>query len=353
MHRLAKLFPRRWQDGVCTIVLMAATVDISLLLQPIGADLSHASLIMVLGVLFVSRFTDGYLYGTIAALFAAFITNYIFMFPYYRFELQDPNYTMTFVVMICVAMVTSTMTSHIKKQEQIQIEAERERLRANLMRSMGHDLRTPLTSIIGCTDTILDPNNHLTRNEAHNLLVNMRDEAEWMISMVENLLSVTRVGGTSCHLTKRPEVPEEIIGEVLEKFDKHCPNISVDVSVPDLWIEVPMDGILIEQVLYNLLENAVVHGQASEIKICVTCDKQYAKFVVTNNGQNIPEDKLRDLGTTFMEMTNTSSGDQKRYMGIGVMVCRDIIRAHQGEFGIMNMPLGGTEVYFTLPMEAN
>ncbi len=349
--KLAALFPRRWQDGVCSIVLMVSTVDISLLLQPIGADENHASLIMVLGVLFVSRFTNGYFYGTVSALVAAVLTNYIFMSPYYQFELQDPSYTMTFVVMLCVAMVTSTMTSHIKKQEQIQIEAERERLRANLMRSMGHDLRTPLTSIIGCTDAILDTSNHLTQDEVYNLLVNMRDEAEWMISMVENLLSVTRVGGASCQLTKRPEVPEEIVGEVLEKFEKHYPSVSVDVEVPDTWIEIPMDGMLIEQVLYNLMENAAVHGQASEIRVTVTCDRQYARFTVDNNGQGIPEDRLKDLGTAFMNMTDTNAGDQKQNMGIGVMVCRDIIRAHQGEFGIRNLPEGGAEAYFTLPME--
>ena len=136
-RKMKKLCPVCWQDTVILVVVMTIALDMGLLLQPVGADDSHAALIFVAGVLLVARYTNGYLYGIAASLTAAIVVNYAFLSPYYQFELQEPGYLLTFATLFLVSIVTSTLTTHIKEQEEIRIEAERERLRANLLRAGG------------------------------------------------------------------------------------------------------------------------------------------------------------------------------------------------------------------------
>ncbi len=345
------IFSVKWQDSVVLIVTMAAALDLSLLLQPIGANESHASLIYVLGVLIVSRFTTGYLYGTLASFISVIVVNYAFIHPYYRFSTHMTGYPLTFITMFSVSIVTSTLTSQIKEEEQTRIAAEQERLRANLLRAVGHDLRTPLTSIIGSATVALENEDSLSDEEKRTLLENVKSEAQWMLRMAENLLSITRVGGNSYRIQKSPEVPEEVIGEVVEKFQSRFPRVSIEVEVPDCWLEVPMDAMLIEQVLWNLLENAAVHGGCTELRIQVERVDDWVRFAVSDNGSGISAARMNTLDADYMEMASTSSADKKRNMGIGLLVCRDIIKVHGGVLSARNKADAGAEFEFTLPME--
>ena len=117
MKRIKHLFSLRWQDGVTLVVLMLAALDVSLLLQPIGADDNHASLIYVLAVFLVARYTNGYLCGLLASIFSAMIVNYAFVAPYYSFNLEGVGYPLSFATLFSVSIMTSVMTAHIKEQE--------------------------------------------------------------------------------------------------------------------------------------------------------------------------------------------------------------------------------------------
>ena len=141
------------------------------------------------------------------------------------------------------------------------------------------------------------------------------------------------------------------MGEVMEKFQKHFPNTTVEVEVPDVLLEVPMDAMLIEQVLYNLMENAVIHGMAEKIRIRVDAGKHRVRFSVSDDGAGIPQEKLEHLCGDYMELADTSSGDKKHNMGIGLIVCRDIIKVHGGNFEGRNQLERGTEFWFTLPLK--
>ncbi len=139
-------------------------------------------------------------------------------------------------------------------------ESEREKVRANLLRAISHDLRTPLTSIYGSCSAIMENYDRLKKEQTWKLLGEMKEDAEWLIRMVENLLSVTRLDGNAASVVKRPIVLEELIDAVLVKFKKRYPNQPVQVQIPDQFVSIPMDAMLIEQVLINILENAVFHA---------------------------------------------------------------------------------------------
>ena len=168
--------------------------------------------------------------------------------------------------------------------------------------------------------------------------------------MVENLLSITRVGSDKAEIKKQMEAPEEIIGAVVSKFRKRYPDVKFSVRVPDEFLMVPMDAILIEQVISNLLENAVIHGETtSEIKLKVENAGQHVQFSVQDNGVGIPAAQMERLFDGTMKQNETAKGDIKRNMGIGLSVCMAIVHAHGGTLSVRNLEQGA-EFIFTLPL---
>lgn len=232
-------------------------------LRPSAPDGGHhrrlASPVYVLAVLLISRFTSGYLFGLIAAVLGVIGVNYVFTYPYMAFNFTISGYPLTMFTFLVVSLVTSTLTTKTKEQDRLRMENEKVKMRADLLRSVSHDIRTPLTSIMGATSAILE-NPALSPAEQQSLLVDVRDDAQWLIRVVENLLSITRIGNESAKITKEPEAAEEVLDEAVRKFRKRFPAVSVEVHVPDELLLVPMDAILIMQVLSNLMENAVFHG---------------------------------------------------------------------------------------------
>ena len=170
-----------------------------------------------------------------------------------------------------VSLITCTLTAQAKRQANLLAESEREKMRANLLRSVSHDIRTPLTSIVGSTSAVLE-NPGLSSQEQRELLENAREEAQWLIRVVENLLSITRMGDAQARIAKEPEPAEEVLGTAAQKFRRRFPQVSVTVSAPEELLMVPMDPILIEQVLANLLENAAVHGRAANIALLLEAE---------------------------------------------------------------------------------
>ena len=141
--------------GITAGVLGLATA-VCLFLQNFATTDTHVPLLFVLAVLFISKYTDGYGYGIMASLIAVVGVNFVFTYPYFALNFTITGYPLTFLVMLVVAVTVSTMTTQIKNQEKVRLEAEREKLRGNLLRAVSHDIRTPLTSILGAASGILD-----------------------------------------------------------------------------------------------------------------------------------------------------------------------------------------------------
>lgn len=331
-------------------ILAAATVICFFLQQSVGTE-AHAPLLFVLAVLFISRFTDGYGYGIFSAMAAVIAVNYIFTYPYFAFNFTITGYPLTFLVMLAVALSVSALTTQIKNQEKIRLESEKEKMRANLLRAVSHDIRTPLTSIAGSASVILENQDALSQDKVMELVANIKEEAQWLVRMVENLLSITRMNAENAKIDKQEELAEEVISAAVSKFEKRFPGIETEVHVPDEILLVPMDATLIEQVLVNLLENSVIHGRTtSRIRIQVSKQGEMAVFSVEDNGGGIDESVLPVIFDGNLVARGESS-DNKRNMGIGLSVCKSIIKAHRGNMRAENREEGGARMIFTLPME--
>lgn len=346
---LSRLFPFSLRDLLITILVISCATGLCALMQRANSSPGFPFAVFVLAVLLVSRLTTGYLFGFLASILGVVFTNFIFTYPYWAVNFTLTGYPLTFLVFLAASMMTCALTTQVRQQERLRAETEKEKMRANLLRSVSHDIRTPLTSIVGSTSVILE-NPGLSETEQRELLEDVRNEAQWLIRVVENLLSITRMGDGQARITTIPEAAEEVLGEAAHKFRRRFPAITVSVSVPDDLLIVPMDAILIEQVLSNLMENAVAHGvTTTEIQLSLQSEEAYACFVVADNGQGIPEKELPTLFDGTLKHNETDNGDGKRNMGLGLSVCLAIVRAHGGTMSARNLP-GGAEFTFRLPL---
>lgn len=200
---------------------------------------------------------------------------------------------------------------------------------------------------MGSTSAVLE-NPGLSAQEQRELLENAREEAQWLIRVVENLLSITRMGDN--RIAKEPEPAEEVLGATAQKFRRRFPQVNVTVSAPEELLMVPMDPILIEQVLANLLENAAVHGKAANITLLLEQEESLARITVRDDGAGIPKGELDGLFDGRLKSRRPPDGD-KRNMGLGLSVCRAIVLAHGGTITARNLSQGA-EFSFLLPTAA-
>lgn len=336
---------------VMLLALFAAYAMVMLTQAVMGRIEGVAMLIFMLAVFVTSMYTEGYAWGVAASLISVLAVNFAFLSPYFAFNFTLSENLFSGLVMLVVSIMTSTLTTRVKKQEQLRMESETEKMRANLLRAVSHDLRTPLTSIYGACSTVIENYDSLGREQKLKLLGEVCEDAQWLNRMVENLLSVTRIDSEKVSVKKTPTVLEELIDAVLVKFKKSHPGVNIHVELPDDFIVIPMDSMLIRQVLTNLLENAVLHAEGmTKLTLRVFTLGNRAVFEVADNGCGIPKERLRTLFTgTLPSESGADSG--KHGMGIGLSVCAAIIKAHGGEIKAESKPGEGTAIRFWLETE--
>ncbi|WP_291291385.1 sensor histidine kinase KdpD [Enterococcus sp.] len=216
------------------------------------------------------------------------------------------------------------------EKEKIELENEREKVRSNLLRAVSHDLRTPLTAISGIAETLLQTNDSLKEATRSKLLTDIQSESQWLIRMVENLLSITRINMDTMQVKKTAEPIEEIIGAVYEHAKKVYPDKELIVQLPESVLFVEVDPILMEQAIFNLVENAFRHGSAT--------GKVYLS-VFQEDSQTVCE--IKNIGEIAMKQferiqSNLSSDnevpvDSKNGLGIGLSIVKTIVHAHHGK----------------------
>ena len=342
---------------IADIIFTAATVWVVFLVnlhlvRQLGTK-TMTPMIFVLGVFLVSWRTQGYVWGILASLVSVLAVNWAFTYPYWAVDLISPECIASAVVMLIVSVMTGALTTRLKKQEKLKAEAETERMRGNLLRAVSHDLRTPLTSIYGSCSVMMENYDDLTKEKQLQLLSEIRSDAQWLNRMVENLLSVTRVDAGKMQLSKQSTSLEELIDTLLVKFRKHYPQQKVTVRLPEAFVSIPMDAMLIMQVLMNLLENAVFHARGMQhLWLTVELAGNKAVFTVADDGCGIAPERLPYL-FAGLRAGNTSADASRNNMGIGLSVCSTIVKAHGGEILAGNRPEGGAYFRFQLDLEEN
>lgn len=340
------------KDFIFTMFILVASYFLSFYIQFGFKSGTMVPAIFVLGVFFISLQTDGFLWGISASLASVILVNFTFTAPHFEIDLITPTNLLAAIIMLVVAIMTSTLTIQMKQQEKIKVESEKERMRGNLLRAVSHDLRTPLTSIYGAASVIMENYDSLSKSQQLKLLNEIHEDSQWLIHMVENLLSVTRIDDGVARISKDTTVLEELIDTVLVKFHKHYPQQSVKVDIPEEFIGIPMDAMLIQQVLMNILENAVVHAEGmTELCLRVYIEDNIAYFEVLDNGCGISEERLPKLFTGYLERENAPTDGSRNNMGIGLSVCSTIIKAHGSEIYAKNRPEGGAVFGFSLELE--
>ncbi len=323
-------------DILLTVLILSLAFVISVAFNYYGID-EHVSTLFAFAVFLISLLTNGYVYGITSAFLGTLAINYAFTFPYFAFNFTIPVNLVSAIVMVTIALLTGALTTKIKHHEAIRAESEKEYMRANLLRAVSHDIRTPLTTIYGAATSLIENRDNLSEEQKVKLLDGIRQDSDWLVRMVENLLSVTRIDSGKVKIIKTPTVVDELVDSVLVKFKKRYRNQVITVSVPDEILVVPMDNLLIEQVIVNILENCVLHAEGMKnIDFRIKSDGTKAVFEIEDDGCGIPEEKIARLLNGYYEPTEAVADSKKKNAGIGLSVCATIIKAHGGEISAEN-----------------
>ena len=217
------------------------------------------------------------------------------------------------------------------EKEKAAVFAKNEQLRANLFRSISHDLRTPLTSISGNADTLLHSYNALDEQTRKQIFTDIYDDAQWLTGLVENLLSITKISDGSVKLRLSDQVVDDIVSEAFRHIDRRSTKHHIEVDCGDVPLLVRVDAGLIVQVLINLVNNAVKYTPTgSNIRITAIPRENMAEICVSDNGPGISDELKERVFEMFFTGSNPI-GDSRRSLGLGLTLCQTIIHAHNGE----------------------
>ena len=237
-----------------------------------------------------------------------------------------------------------------EEKEKAAVLAKNEQLRANLLRSISHDLRTPLTSISGNADTLLHSYNMLDEQTRKQIFTDIYDDAQWLTGLVENLLSITKITDGSVKLHLSDQVVDDIVSEALRHIDRRSAEHHITVDCGDEPLLVRVDAGLIMQVLINLVNNAVKYTPpGSNIRITAIQQEKAAEICVSDDGPGISDERKERVFEMFFTGSNLI-GDSRRSLGLGLTLCQAIIHAHHNEMTLKDNLPHGCIFSFTLPL---
>lgn len=250
--------------------------------------------------------------------------NFFFVEPFYSFNIADKSYWLTIAVMLITSLVIATQAAKLNK-------AEIEKTRNILLSSISHDLRTPLSSIAGVSEGLINNHEKLKKEQLDDLLKSINQQAKRLTKIITNILDITSFESGNLQLNKQPYYIQEIIGASILRLKEQLQNHQVIVNCDKDLPMVKIDGALIEQVFSNLLENAAKYTPIkSEIKISAKMSGKNLLVEVADNGQGIKDEKKSHDG-----------------YGLGLVICESIVKAHGSKLKISNV--NGAHFSFLLP----
>jgi two-component system sensor histidine kinase KdpD len=315
-----------------------------------------ADLIMVYLVGVVTVSTRFGLYPSIFTAVASVLSfDFFFLPPRFSFAILGPKHLVTLVVMLFAAVVTSGLTERARRKaddaHRAQTLAEAERLRSLLLSSISHDLRTPLAAIMGAASTMLDDETTLDNTTRRDLTQTIFEESERLHRLLTNLLHMTRLEAGPVQIRKEWQPIEEVVGAALTHLELRLRDRRVLTHLPDVVTLAPFDGALIEQVLVNLIENALRYTpKESPIEITATATESQVEIEVADRGPGIEPGQEERI---FEKFHRSDRGLADGGMGLGLTICAGILRAHGGRIWVENRPGGGAAFRFVLPRDGD
>jgi len=318
--------------AVCTLAGMA--------MSPLFA-LVNIAMVYLLGVVVIAlRFSRGAAVATSLLSVAAF--DFFFVPPALTFAVSDAQYLFTFAIMLVVALVISTLTSIVR-------QAETEQVRNTLLASVSHDLRTPLAIIAGASSSLTEKGRRMAEEERAALARSIFEQTQQMAELVSNVLQMTSLEHGALQPRKDWVAFGELVASVLARLRERLAAHAVRVDVPADLPLLRVDATLVEQVLGNLLENAAKYTPAGTA-VLLRAQLREAELLVSveDSGPGLPPG---DAELLFAKFTRGASEGAVGGVGLGLAICRAIIRLHQGRIWAERLSAGGTAFRFTLPLE--
>jgi two-component system sensor histidine kinase KdpD len=328
---------------------------------------SNLIMVYLLGVMWVAV-ALGRGPAVVAAILSVAAFDFFFVPPHLTFAVADSQYLFTVFVMLAAAMLIGTLAARLRAQvhaaralarervrlakeaEAARLQGETERMRSALLSSVSHDLRTPLAVITGATSTLLEQEGVLDEEERRDLLRTAADEAGRLNRLVGNLLAMTRLEAGAVEVRREWHSLEDLIGAALHRLEPFADGRAFTVHVPDDLPLVPVDDVLIEQVLFNLAENALKHGGSpAPIAIGARHSGSDVEVSVADRGPGLPPGAGERL---FEKFYRGESARRSEGAGLGLAICRGIVEAHGGVIRAAEEPGGGARFTFTLPLGA-
>mgnify|MGYP000813210448 FL=1 len=333
------------KEFLITIGLLSIATVIGMLLIYIGFTESNVIMVYLLCVLLISIFTNGYIWSVAGSLVSVVLMNFFLTEPRFTLHTYDTGYPLTCVIMLAASMLTGTLASklkkHVRMSEQAAYREKTLQLRANLLRTISHDLRTPLTSISGNANNLMYNYDKLDNDTREQIFTDIYDDSEWLISLVENILFVTRFEDGTVTLNMSDQLIDEVIAEALKHINRKSCEHKIHVDCGKELLLVRMDVRLIIQVIINIVDNAIKYTQeGSDIYIKARKEGRYVIISVEDNGEGIPDDMKENVFDTFFTCNNEIA-DNRRSLGLGLSLCKTIINAHGSELELRdNTPHG-------------
>src|SRR5688572_13208372 len=327
----------------------AAGTTLAATLVALGLDayfhVVNVALVYLLAVVLVAlRFRRGPVIAVSVLNVVAF--NYFFIPPRGTFHVDDPQYLLTFAMMLGVGLIVSGLTERVraraKAQAALAVEAETERVRSALLSSISHDVRTPLAVITGASSTLAERGERLSAEQRAALAQSIYQQARDVSELVTKILQMTRLENDAIRLERDWCSLDEIVGSLVLRLKDRLATHLLMIDLPDDLPLVRIDGALIEQALANLLENAARHTPPRTL-IRLRAQVSGGELVVSveDFGPGLPEGDLERIFKKF-----------HRGAGLGLAICRAIVELHKGRIWAERLPGVGTAFRFTLPLEA-
>ena len=346
--------------GISLIILAAATIA-GYLFKLGGLTDSNIIMLYIIAVLVLSILTSKIYYCLGSSIVGVLVFNYLFTYPEFSFSAHDAGYPVTFLTMFITALIAGTLANKLKRntliaeqnareKEEAALLAQNEQLRANMLRTISHDLRTPLTSISGNASTLISGGTALDETARQQIYTDIFSESMWLIEMVENLLYATRIEDGRMQLNISVEILDDIVQEAVRHTERTHPKRNIIVDMLDEIIPVMADANLIVQVIVNLMDNAVKYSdEDSDVTVSVHLENEYAVISVSDHGTGISDEEKEKVFDMFYTGGSRSS-DSRRSLGLGLALCRSIITSHGGTISVSDNIPNGTVVSFTLPI---